>query len=269
MELHYTLIDPTGNITILVTTPVPRAMHAQTAGKLLQREDTAEQVAFLEPSGTCPARLQMMGGEFCGNATMGLGAWLCRQDELPLGETAQLLLEVSGADTPVPCAITPVRTCYLGTVSMPLPQKIEEMTFPGSGEALMLPVVSLPGICHIIAPTGTVQRHQAEELLRRWAEELPDRAVGLLLLDEERMHFDPLVYVKDTDTMVWERCCGSGSAAIGAWLTQRRGSGQCLSLHQSGGTIAVVTVWNGQSLSDLTISGTVTIGKEKTIDLVF
>ena len=61
MVLRYTVIDPTKNITLLVTTPVQRALQAQTAAWLLRREKDAEQVGFLEPSDTAPARLQMMG----------------------------------------------------------------------------------------------------------------------------------------------------------------------------------------------------------------
>ena len=78
MTLQYTVIDPTKNITLLVTTPVPRAHYARIASHLLAREKDAEQVGFLEPSDGQDAGLRMMGGEFCGNATMSLGAWLCR-----------------------------------------------------------------------------------------------------------------------------------------------------------------------------------------------
>ena len=122
MRLHYTLIDPTKNITLLVTTPVQRQLQPQTAAWLLRHEPQAEQVGFLEPSDTAPARLQMMGGEFCGNATMGLGAWLCRRDRLAHGVTHDFSLEISGAEEPVPCAVTPVAHGYLATVELPLPQ---------------------------------------------------------------------------------------------------------------------------------------------------
>ncbi|MBQ0037778.1 MAG: hypothetical protein KBS74_03805 [Clostridiales bacterium] len=267
MELEYTVFDPTENITLLVTSPVPRQMQPQVAGRLLELEPDGEQVGFLEYCGTAQPRLQMMGGEFCGNATMSLGAWLCHREKQPLGTTEEFLLEVSGTDAPVPCSVTPVPHCSLGTVSMPLPEKIEQRTFPfGDGE-IELPVVFLPGICHIIAPNGTVQRHQAENALRTWADRLPCQAAGLLLLDQEQMHFDPLVYVKDTGTFVWERGCGSGSAAVGCWFTAMRQADQCLSLKQPGGTIAVVTTWDGSAVTGLSISGTVKIGKTKTVDI--
>ena len=269
MVLRYTVIDPTKNITLLVTTPVPRALQTQTAAWLLRREKDAEQVGFLEPSDTAPARLQMMGGEFCANATMSLGAWLCRRDRLPHGVTHDFALEISGAATPVPCAVTPVAHGYLATVDLPLPEKMEVRTFSAGDHELALTVVFLPGICHIIAPAGTVAREEAEELLRHWSNSLPGEAVGLILLDEDRTAIDPLVYVKPTDTAVWERGCGSGSAAAACYLTAKRGASQCLSIRQQGGTIAAVTDWDGQRVTQLHITGSVALVAEKEADVVF
>ena len=267
MDLRYTVIDPTKNITLLVTTPMPRKYYAEIASHLLALEQDAEQVGFLESSDTCDGALQMMGGEFCGNATMSLGAWLCRDDAV--GTDRHLSLSVSGVSTPVSCNISVVRHGYIGTVSMPLPEKIKTLTLPfGDGE-ISLDAVFLPGICHIIAPNSTVQRHQAEDMLRKWSDILQMDAVGLLLFDETAMHFDPLVYVKATDTAVWERGCGSGSAAIGAWMTKKQGKGQCLSLKQPGGTIAVATVWHDDAVTSLTITGTVSIGKNKTAEITW
>ena len=269
MLLHYTVIDPTKNITLLVTTPVQRALQPQTAAWLLRHEPQAEQVGFLEPSDAAPARLQMMGGEFCGNATMGLGAWLCRRDKLPRGVTHDFLLDISGAAAPVPCAVTPVAHGYLATVEMPLPEKMERRAFPTGDGELSLPVVFLPGICHIIAPQGTVDRAQAEELLRHWSGTLPGEAVGLILLDEARSTIDPLVYVKPTDTAVWERGCGSGSAAAACYLTAKRGTQQCLSIRQRGGTIAAVTAWDGVQVTQVHITGSVALVGEKRAEVIF
>ncbi len=270
MVLRYTVIDPTKNITLLVTTPVQRALQSQTAAWLLRRERDAEQVGFLEPSGDgSTPRLQMMGGEFCGNATMGLGAWLCRRDALERGATHQFALEISGADSPVPCSVTPVSHGYLATVDMPLPERIETRRFPTPEGELSLDTVFLPGICHIIAPKALIRRSEAEVLLRQWSLSLPGEAVGLILLDEARTAIDPLVYVKPTDTAVWERGCGSGSAAVACYLTVTRSAAQCLSIRQPGGTIAAVTCWEGGRVSALQITGSVALVGEKSVDVVF
>ncbi len=261
MELRYTVIDPTKNITLLVTTPVPRDVQPRVAVELLRREKDAEQVGFAEGLAAGKPRLQMMGGEFCGNAAMSMAAWLHR--DLPLGAERTLTLPVSGARSPVACRVTHIDGCFIGTVSMPLPESIEQLALPVGGVNQAFPVVFLPGICHVIAPAELFNRPCAEETLRSWSKVLPGEAMGLLLLEESRTAFTPLVYVKPTDSCVWERGCGSGSAAIGAWLTQVRGQDQCVSLRQPGGAIQVATRLEEGMITSLTITGTVRIGTEK------
>ena len=263
MELRYTVIDPTKNITLLVTTPVPRDVQPRVAAELLRREKDAEQVGFAEGLAAGDPRLQMMGGEFCGNATMSMAAWLHR--DLPIGESRALTLPVSGASAPVSCQVTRLDGCFIGTVAMPLPERIETLSLPVCGVMQSLPTVFLPGISHVIVPADMIGRDRAEETLRSWSHLLPGEAMGLLLLAEDQTSFAPLVYVKPTDSCVWERGCGSGSAAIGAWLTSVRGADQCVSLGQPGGVIQVVTrTEDGASLTGLTITGTVVIGQTKT-----
>ena len=65
MELSFQLADPAGNITLLVTTPVPREDHPTLAAGLLSIPELhAEQVGFLvPPQGAGVIRLAMMGGE--------------------------------------------------------------------------------------------------------------------------------------------------------------------------------------------------------------
>ena len=266
MEIQYLLADPTKNITVLVTTPVSRALQPELASLLLNLEPEAEQVGFVETAADGQMRLQMMGGEFCGNATMSFGAWLCRR--APIGQTCRLALEISGTPALVECSITPLDGCFLGTVDMPLPEKIETLRLPLGSETAELSVVRLPGISHIIVPAKVLTRARAEELIRRWAEVLHADALGILLLQEEELCFDPLVYVTQTDTAVWERGCGSGSAAIGAYLTKKHGAPQCVSIRQPGGAIAVTTrCAEDGALSSLTISGTVLLGRSKKADV--
>ena len=47
MNAEYYVLDPTGNITILVSTPVPQDLQVRTASALMEREAAAEQVGFL------------------------------------------------------------------------------------------------------------------------------------------------------------------------------------------------------------------------------
>ena len=59
MEIQYLLADPTKNITVLVTTPVSRALQPELASLLLNLEPEAEQVGFVETAADGQMRLQM------------------------------------------------------------------------------------------------------------------------------------------------------------------------------------------------------------------
>ena len=64
MNIKYYLLNPAGNITIIVKTPVKENDRSFVADLLMKSEPRAEQVGFLEEN-----ILNMAGGEFCGNAT--------------------------------------------------------------------------------------------------------------------------------------------------------------------------------------------------------
>ena len=70
MNVRYRMFDPTGNLTLLVETPVEAARQAETAARLLEAEPATEQVGFLCAAPDADIALRMAGGEFCGNAAM-------------------------------------------------------------------------------------------------------------------------------------------------------------------------------------------------------
>ena len=214
--MNYVKINPSGNITLLVTDPVPRRDQSEIARQLMQLDSSAEQVGFLETASlpSAAARLQMMGGEFCGNATMSLAAYLARRDGLADGEEALYPLEVSGADGLISCRIRRTGCAYMGTVPMPLPREIAQVEIlPG----LQAPLVRFAGIDHAIVPGHLISEAQAEEIIAPLCAKLNAEALGILLLGEGGQRIRPLVYVKSTGSAVWENSCGSGTAAVGAY----------------------------------------------------
>jgi diaminopimelate epimerase len=263
MELCYTRIDPTKNITLLVHTPVPRHQQGAVAAALLRRNPSAEQVGFRETTADGVPHLQMMGGEFCGNATMSLGAWLCRSEHRTGGE---LLLSISGAAQPISCSITQVGGDYLGTVTMPAPEKVMLLSLPLASGELTCPVVFLPGICHVIVPAD-FPRETMSDRIGPWSDLLDAAAVGILRFEEVPHRITPLVRVKKTATSYWEQGCGSGSAAVGAYLAWREGRDTVICVKQPGGNIAVSCRWQGDAFGPLTITGTVRLGADVTEEI--
>ncbi|MBQ8110857.1 MAG: hypothetical protein IJ124_11925 [Clostridia bacterium] len=254
--IDYIKLDPTENTTLLVPGPVPRGRQAAVAARLLARAG-GEQVGYIEKPGNAraAARLQMMGGEFCGNATMALGALLARRAGLADGSETSYLLEVSGSEGLVPCRIRREGEVFVGTVNMPLPTHIGQFELPG-GPAVAL--IEMPGIAHLVLPAGD---WRDEDLLRRslpeWHRAIGSDALGALRWDAATSSIDPLVYVPSAGTLVRERGCGSGSAAVGAWLALRAGHSLRTAVRQPGGVIEVDAAVEGGALSALSITGTV------------
>lgn len=253
MKYEFVKTSPTGNMTVLVKTPVPRGEQPAVAASLMDYGSVhAEQAGFLEPA-TLPgarARLQMAGGEFCGNAAMSLAACLARADGIQAGE---IVIEVSGAEKPVSCRVRSEGGAYLCALDMPLPATPE--TVCG------FPALRLPGIVHAIVEDRDVD---APALVRRIAAETGEDAAGVILFSRERMEIKPLVYVPAAKTMVWERGCGSGTAAVGAYLALEKGGDADLALAQPGGVIGVRARCRDGRITSLAIEGRVRIVAEGT-----
>lgn len=95
--IHY--VDPAGNMTAIVRGEFGNEKRVELAKQILQQEK-AEQVGFEVPpvnGGDC--RLEMMGGEFCGNAVRAF-AYLKASEQHSGGRHA-VKVEISGAANPV------------------------------------------------------------------------------------------------------------------------------------------------------------------------
>lgn len=266
MDVRFVKLSPTQNVTILVEDAVARDQQPDVAAKLLAYDGVGgEQVGFLEKPSNPAAqlRLQMAGDEFCGNGTMSAGAYLAWKSGLQNGECAEYWLEVSGATELVRCRIERIGDAYCGTVRMPLPERIEETTLETDDGPLTLPIVALPGIAHIIMPAQTgVSREEIEGRIRSWNLNIRAEALGVLRYDENQQNMEPIVYVPSVDSAVWERGCGSGTAALGCWLAKREGNSVCQTLSQPGGEIAVEVFMENDEIVSAAITGTVRITAE-------
>lgn len=193
MHLQLFRADPAGNITLFVLSPVEAAARAETAKKLMALTD-AEQVAFVlsAPEGVDGA-IEMMGGEFCGNAARAYGAYL----STILGKTS-LSLRVGALSVAVKVE------GESATAQMPLPRAVRKTE---SGV-----LVDLGGIVHFVteeAPSEDAFARIEREVLAETGAE----AYGVIFLDCAAGAITPLVKVVSTDTLVWEGSCGSGTLA--------------------------------------------------------
>lgn len=257
---EYVILDPTGNLTALVTDPVNPEDEKILTRELLKQ---SEQVAYLEAPSMpgAVAAIRLMGGEFCGNAAMAAAAWLVR-DEIAAGEEKALLLEVSGAADPVRCTVRKTAEGFEGTVEMPGVPEIGKETLCG----IPFTVVRMEGIVHLIPEGRTFEPAEAETLLREIAGQLPDEAAGLLQWDREERYMRPLVWVRGSGSLTWEHGCGSGSAAIGAAEALRDGE-KTVPVNQPGGTIRATAEKENGAVTAVSITGKVRIGDENSIQI--
>ena len=257
MKINYVLMDPTGNMTVLVETPVPAASQPFCASRLMEREPTAEQVGFVTPAADedSDTVLRMAGGEFCGNAAMSAAALFCLRRGRTDGGTVRV--RVSGADEPVTVTLCPDgEGGFACEVQMPRPVRITE--FAGR------PLVELPGISHMIV-TEPMTRDAAEQEVKRCCASLGADALGLMLLDDAAQRLTPLVYVPGADTLYWENSCASGTAAVGAYLAAREGRAVSRTLAEPAGALGVTAAPEGAPL----LRGRVLLRRESTAETVF
>jgi len=242
--LRYSILDPTGNITAIVESPVEIDRQPSTAAAIMRRHPEVEQVGFLRPgSGEELPELRMAGGEFCGNASMSAAALLASQN----GKTA-MRLRVSGAAEPVSlCLRTEGENAYLAEIVMPPALGISETAFAFGSLRGTLPLVRMEGISHLVIERDSAffvlseNRPEAEKAVRAFCKALAVDGLGLMFLEGEGSDrkLTPLVYVPGSGTCFWENSCASGSAAAGMCLASRARAALELALREPGGTLWV------------------------------
>lgn len=257
MKLTYDILDPTGNITILVRTPVPEEIQPPAAARLMALVPEAEQVGFLSPGEDGGLSLRMAGGEFCGNASMCAGVLYARDRGLT---KARAHLSVSGAKGPVPVLVERQEEGWRGSVVMPRPKEICLRDLAGYGPC---PLVFFPGIAHALIERP-LDRERAEVLVRDWCRDLQTDAMGLMLLDRKEGRLTPLVYVPAAGTLCWENSCASGTSAVGAFRAAGTGGPFRETWLEPGGPLTVSFSEDG----GLALTGRVRILGTKTAEIL-
>ncbi|MCH5277156.1 MAG: hypothetical protein J1E80_04890 [Desulfovibrionaceae bacterium] len=243
-------ITPGGNPTVLLEADaVAPALRASAAAEIMSPGHlAAEQVGFLTSSGGLTPRLDMMGGEFCLNATRACAALLARQGVLPsLGpDRWGGQIEVSGAESAVDVRVRRVpadqgQMDWTAAAGM----KFRGMPEPPAmlGGACLIRV---PGIAHILLenappPSADNLPSACAELRARFGLD-GEAAVGCLWLDTmtDPPAVYPVVWVRATKTLCAESACGSGTLACALALRARSGDSR-LAIRQPSGDILTVS----------------------------
>lgn len=232
--------SPCGNTTILIRdTPLAPAARARCAAEIIAPGHLeAEQAGFIDMTAPVP-RLDMMGGEFCVNATRAFAVELWREGRLaPAGEGVfSGTVSVSGMPEPLTVKVRPLAANrFESAVLLDLPAEppLEEV-----GEGIRL--VRVPGIAHLVldaevhALPGDKDRDTAALFARYGL--LGEEAAGCIWLrrDAGGWRITPYVWVRETATTYAETACGSGTLAASVVCRAVYGCGGTLPFMQPGG----------------------------------
>jgi diaminopimelate epimerase len=268
MEHEIVIADPAGNITVFVLGPVENPENHAALSRAILADPLlkAEQAGFVFPPETEGGlwRLEMMGGEFCGNAARSFGLFVAR--ERGLKGKVSIPVSVSGMERPVTVNLD--AESGWAEAEIPRPLALESLEYSGT----RLPVVVFDGITHLIAPaftpSETTFKKIRDSLEKKYAS-LPSggripAALGVLFYDAGSRFMTPAVYVRATDTLVFESSCGSGSAALGVWESRDLPDGECrISAAQPGGVIEVKVRKTRGHVDSVRVGGMVTLSRLK------
>ncbi|MDR1986301.1 MAG: hypothetical protein LBP88_04930 [Treponema sp.] len=272
MQYEIVIADPAKNITLFVLNQVEN--RAEAARLLLGVPGLgAEQVGFVIPPQAPQGlwRLEMMGGEFCGNAARSFGLFVART----LGYTgvADIPIGMSGAPDPLTVQVNVEAGTAAAAIPRPAAQETLMVAPAPDLPSLRLPVYAFAGITHVIAP-GISSENEGKALFYaikaqfQRSRAIP-QALGVMFYDREQQLMTPAVYVYATDSLVFESSCGSGSAALGAWQheTLWEGEGFCR-VAQPGGVIDVRVGKRQGIIQAISIGGPVYVTEPLVLDVL-
>ncbi|MDR2864240.1 MAG: hypothetical protein LBV68_01355 [Spirochaetaceae bacterium] len=273
-EIEIVHANPAGNITVFVCGEwedwTAEERETSAVKLLADKQLKAEQLGFIkEPRRTNEFwRLDMAGGEFCGNAARAFGFYAA-YSEGSRG-AGRIIIEMSGAAVPlsvdydIPDAVSGILNGDISgfaSTAIPLPRKRKTISYQGRE----CPLYIFDGIHHLIiedTPGGEDCFFALKGLAEKEAG-LAD-AFGVLFYNRAEDILQPVVFVRALNTMTFESSCGSGSAAFACeyFINKSEGEGSVL-VRQPGGVIKASVVKNRGEIAGISIGGPVTIQKKR------
>ncbi len=251
MEYDIYIVNPAGNITILVKSFVPENEYIEIANKFLNSNFyNAEQVGYLTTKNNRP-HMNMMGMEFCGNASRSFGYLLAMENNNKDKQT--ISVSVSGTDELLDVNVDLKHKT--AQVAMPIPKEIIKLNVT---ENTVVDVVIMDGIYHAIVNHKLESDDLTKQILKRATEEYDIDAFGIMYVSEQNMK--PIVYVKETDSLIYESSCGSGTIAYAYYLVRDKQTGRFeFEIKQPGGQIDAVILKQNNETRMALMGGPITI----------
>ena len=240
MELEFIKLSPLGNTTVFLRGDVGTREHAALLCEAMDYNHlAAEQAGFLVAPHTEEAllRIEMAGGEFCGNATLSAAALAAAE-----GAEPPFFVECSGAPEPLRAEACPLGAGrWLARAEMPQAHELRQLSLDGLSFGGAAICVSLPGIAHLVVEAADLSAVDYDALLACLMHEAVADAYGVVPFERmghDRFRIRPYVAVPSAGSRVFERACGSGSLALALALGDAA-EGTRIAVEQPGGTLFV------------------------------
>ncbi|WP_138160289.1 hypothetical protein [Peptoniphilus catoniae] len=261
-SFDFFVANPAGNITGFVVWPVyPGFRPAYTKAIMEQIDSSVEQVGFISPSyDGPPLRLDMAGGEFCGNATRAYGLYSATF----LEEKGEYNMEVyvSGIDHPIYVLANTINN----TAYIELPEAISVGELEVEGKSYK--IVELSGITHVIIDDRKEDKDFVKKVIDAAKNKIESKAYGVLFYNKEDSSMVPYVEVVEADTLVRESSCASGTVALGYYLNNdKRDENFKATIHQPNGELELTCRINEEGKLVFTIGGPVEISETKKVKI--
>ena len=268
MKVTVVIADPAGNRTAIVRQGVPKNERAKVADAIMRDKDLdVEQVGFeTRPLyGGSNGRLEMAGGEFCGNAARSFGYLLCTESGKDYCK-----IEMSGTREILEVICDPERGT--SATQMPMPEKMEMV---GEDAEHLYPLVVFRGIAHMLCIGVEPDPDFAERIIDKFGGGYS--AFGIQFLQREEGEagdgsdtvrtLTPVVHVAGTDTTIWERSCGSGSLAMGWYETQDKEDGFHTFVYREPGGDIIVNMAKRMGRYAGTVGGKLSLEEPRTLEI--
>ena len=132
-------------------------------------------------------------------------------------------------------------------------------------------IVNIEGITIVILEGETREKflkklyedeEKAKQEIKKWMQEninTKEKAIGVMLLEtiEGKTKINPIVWVKEIDTVFYETACGSGSLGTAIYLLKQTKNQKSSILQPSGYTINITLVEENDVIKKATVSGMV------------
>lgn len=209
MKVEYVIYRPGGNDTAIVygTNYTPE-MKKIINDKIMNKHNNVEQVGFITKNGN--KEIQMAGGEFCGNATRSAAF------EYLSGSEGNVIILVN-SQKEIDAGVDENKNAWC---DIPIPKKNDIITEIKTG----VYIVKIEGIIMVVLQDFVTFKYLKEERkLKEIGKEFIKklnlenyRAVGVMFCEkyDGNIKINPIVWVKEIDTLFYETACGSGSTAV-------------------------------------------------------